>query len=410
LVALVGWPPFTYGHLGKASSHPSLQAIVGVGIDSFDKMIDYLFTFHEEGGRHPAMLLVGGELRPLMHVTLATMIMYYHVRFLAEEMHSVLTHMRTAYSATIGAPGEDAHAKLIEWGVAIKTQFDVDNLHLVSKEGSSGNEKVVQAVKQLGSANASMKLQLSDIACRQVRIESKLDQLIGLLSRGASLPVAVTTAADAAATTADAAAAIAAATIATAAATTPVARPAQPSSSADAAAGPRSISQLGRMATPGLTQHSTYSTAKLPVGRYILDCMGIGGNVPFALQNDDRKRSAAQGVLNAYLYMALDSELVIFRDKSQLNSDLAHETINEDSAPSPHLCAHTHTHSTPTNLTLTHCALLCSAHSSHGSFSSALSLRTLSRLRWARRSLPLSRRHPTQSLTLWSTTFAIARS
>jgi hypothetical protein len=218
LVALVGWPPFTYGHLGKGPSHPWLLAVVGVGIDSFDKMVDYLFTFHEEGGRHPPMLLVGGDLRPLMHATLATMLMYYHERFLAQEMHSVLTCMRAAFSATIGAPGEDAHAKLVEWGVAIKTRFDVDNLHLTSKEGSSGNEKVVQAVKQLGSANASMKLQLSDIACRQVRIQPKLDQLIGLLSGGASLPVAVTTAADAAATTTDAAAAAAAATIATCAA------------------------------------------------------------------------------------------------------------------------------------------------------------------------------------------------
>ena len=82
MVALVGWPPITYGHLGKGPEPPQLSAVIGVSIESFDKMIDHLFTFHLEGGRHPPMLLVGGELRPLMHATLATMIMYYHDRFL----------------------------------------------------------------------------------------------------------------------------------------------------------------------------------------------------------------------------------------------------------------------------------------------------------------------------------------
>lgn len=81
------------------------------------------------------MLLLGGHLRPMMHVTMATMIMYYHVRYAHDEMLTVLAHMREAFVAAFGSPpltsGNDhAHAKLIEWGDIIKTQFDLDNLHL----------------------------------------------------------------------------------------------------------------------------------------------------------------------------------------------------------------------------------------------------------------------------------------
>ena len=118
------------------------------------------------------MLMIGGELRPMLHAAVATEIMFYHERFLAKEMHSVLTCMREAYSA-IGASGEDAHAKIIEWGVAIHVKFDVDNLHLTEKESHTGHEKVVHAVKQLGSSHAtqaivhsSLMLQLAKYAWR----------------------------------------------------------------------------------------------------------------------------------------------------------------------------------------------------------------------------------------------------
>ena len=52
------------------------------------------------------MLLLGGELRPLLHATLATMIMYYQERFEANEMQEVLYRLRESYKATIGSPGE----------------------------------------------------------------------------------------------------------------------------------------------------------------------------------------------------------------------------------------------------------------------------------------------------------------
>ena len=94
-------------------------------------------------------------------------------------------------------------------------------------EGHSGTEKTVQAVKQLGSSVASQRLALSDVAARQVRIESKLDVLIGLLSSAScsALPAsaradAVDVAAAVVEANATAAAVSASATVAATAATT----------------------------------------------------------------------------------------------------------------------------------------------------------------------------------------------
>ena len=42
--------------------------------------------------------------------------------------------MRDAYKS-IAAPGDNAHAKLIEWGAMILQRFNVDNLH--TKDGLS---------------------------------------------------------------------------------------------------------------------------------------------------------------------------------------------------------------------------------------------------------------------------------
>ena len=182
---------------------PSLTALIGVPMVLLERMIYSLFCFAKQGARHPPMLLVGGDLRPQLHATLATMIMYYPERFEAKEMHTVLHQMREAYKDTIGAPGDDAHSKLVEWGVAIKTKFDVDNLHLTDGTTHEGAMQVVQAVKSLGSSTASTQAMIADVAVRQIRmeesqtrIETKLDMIIGMLKTSSpSSPAPATTAA-----------------------------------------------------------------------------------------------------------------------------------------------------------------------------------------------------------------------
>jgi hypothetical protein len=325
MVALLGWNPFCYGHLGKGSVHPSLDALVGVGLEGLELMIDFLFSFHEQGARPPPMLMLDGELRPLLHAALATMLMYYHERFLNSEMHHVLICMREAYSRTLGTPGEDAHSKLIEWGLAIRLKFDIDNLHLTGMEGHSGTEKTVQAVKQLGSSVASQRLALSDVAARQVRIESKLDVLIGLLSSAScsALPAsaradAVDVAAAVVEANATAAAVSASATVAataatTAASTSAAATPPPPSLPRFSSALPRSSS----LPAGGLSSDAQYSLNKRGAGRFFIDCMKLGGRLPQPVQINSRVRAAAQRVLDAYKAMATVEEMAVLRDSQQ---------------------------------------------------------------------------------------------
>jgi hypothetical protein len=132
VLVLSGWPPFPYGHLGKGPQHSTLDALIGIPSESLETFINELFCFRP-GKPHPPMLLIGGELRPMMRAIMATLLMYYEQRCLAEEMNTVSKAMRAAYKASIAAPYEDPHAKLIEWGTHIKARFDVDNLHLTSR-------------------------------------------------------------------------------------------------------------------------------------------------------------------------------------------------------------------------------------------------------------------------------------
>eukprot|EP00966_Prymnesium_polylepis_P045905 1062497-Prymnesium_polylepis.1 len=88
----------------------------------------------------------------------------------------------------MSAPGDDAHTKLIEWGIIVRQQFDLDNLHLTAREGHGGAEKVISAVKQLGSAIASSHTQLADVVARQITIETKLDRILNWISSGPPRP------------------------------------------------------------------------------------------------------------------------------------------------------------------------------------------------------------------------------
>ena len=95
-------------------------------------------------------------------------------------MGKVLLFMRDACSQ-IKAPGEEAHAKLVEWGLRIRETFDVKNLHLTARRGHGDLEQVIHAIQQLGSSTASLHARLSDAAIRLIRIEETLGAIHGLL-------------------------------------------------------------------------------------------------------------------------------------------------------------------------------------------------------------------------------------
>ena len=272
------------------------------------------------------MLMIGGELRPMLHAAVATEIMFYHERFLAKEMHSVLTCMREAYSA-IGAPGEDAHAKMIEWGVAIRVKFDVDNLHLTEKQSHAGHEKVVHAVKQLGSSHASQGAQLADVAARQIRLESKLDTIIDLLSRVAlPLPTSsISTSAHTVPPPSPSAAATAAtvASIASIAAASPT--PPTTTNTAINNTAPPSSNFLSPSSL--LPVDLPYKMTKLLSGQFFLDCMGLyGGELPPAVSSDSRRRAPTQKVLDVYKAMSTVEERTVLLDPYR-DSEHAREIV-----------------------------------------------------------------------------------
>ena len=321
-VVLAGWPAFPYGQMGKGPVHPSLSALTGISVETFEPMIDVLFSFCDQT---LPKLRVDGELRPMLHATLATMIMYYEERWEAKEMHKVLTFMREAFM-TIAAPGENAHLKLIEWGRIIKGTFDFQNLHLTEKLTHSGHEQIVHTVQQLGSNLARTQVMISDITRRQVEIENKLDTLIGLLSTGAQ----ITTASPLASTPAQpppnpprpTPTALPSASL-----STPVAAAAAASAAASACLSGAASSSSSRVPQQSRLVHSStrpdpvphhlageYLTKRpLTSGRFFLDCSELGGVLPPALEADGRRRPDANKVLEAYSAMATGQEKEVLK-------------------------------------------------------------------------------------------------
>lgn len=149
-VVLSGFPAFPWGQLGKGPQPPTLEALVvgGVSMERLEEYVDRLFSFHD---RTPIMLRKGGELRPMVLATVATLIMYYQERFQAHEMELVLASMRDAHAA-MSMPHVDAHSILIEWGRAIRARFDVDNVHLTGMHAHSGFQQTIAALQQLGGS------------------------------------------------------------------------------------------------------------------------------------------------------------------------------------------------------------------------------------------------------------------
>ena len=139
LFVLSGWEALLYGQTGKGPAAPSLTPLLqDVSMEDLETIIDTLFFFSDQT---LPRLRIDGDLRPLMHATLATMIMYYEDRAKEDEMGSVLRYMRTAFNK-IGVPGQDAHVELCKWGKQIHTKFDVDNLRLTAKKEHGGHEQV----------------------------------------------------------------------------------------------------------------------------------------------------------------------------------------------------------------------------------------------------------------------------
>ena len=182
-VVLSGWKALPRGQLGPGPRAPSFQPIIegGVSVLSFSisTSTSSLASTYELA---PAVLRQGGELRPMMRIATATIIMYYHERQTAEEMHDVLLAMRRAFNVC-AISGDDPDLMLKKWGKDIRLKWDTDNLHLTGQLGHNGSEQIIHNVKNLGggisravSGIAALKAEFAACMAELVAIKAALDR------------------------------------------------------------------------------------------------------------------------------------------------------------------------------------------------------------------------------------------
>ena len=322
-IVLAGWKGLPYGHMGHGPVHPTLEAITdnGVAIERLDTMIDSLFAFCDAT---LSKLRVDGELRPMLHCTLATQIMYYEERFEGGEMHHVLEELRNAYKP-IAAPGENAHEKLQEWGAHILRRFNVDNLHLRDAKSHDGTEQIITAIKGLSSTVAAQQSSLVELQQRTKRMEHTLQSIHALLLRGGEAGggggtppdptcAAVTPIHPTSATPTSSAAAAAAAAVSSSATAAAMSSPA---SAAASSSQPYRLSSAAPHHSVSRPHQGAYSLGKLLSGTFYLNCMELGDKLPPDVARDGRRRPDAQKVLDAYNAMVKPAERTLLLSNSQ---------------------------------------------------------------------------------------------
>jgi hypothetical protein len=326
---LAGWPGLPYGQTGNGSKFPSLETLVkaGVSMKRLEAMIDELFGFHDFS---PPMLLSDGQLRPLMHVTLATMVMYYETRFKSKESEHVLARMRDAYDAKMSTPGSPAHLVLIEWGDALKIQFKIDNAHLFNRKGHDLSEQVVAGLEGLGNNVARMSAQISDLASRTISLEhqnsvllQQMQQMMRIIAQQQQQLLSRPPPVDGSSSQLPPLPALAAA------APGPVITPLGGSPAARQFAHSAATAELHVAAAPSgalrrdLGGQSEYELADKLASAFFLDCMDNSGNVP-VLSDGARRKKECEGVLSALKAMANREEMAVLSLKERDQSAQAH--------------------------------------------------------------------------------------
>lgn len=128
-VRLAGFPPFRWGELGKGPMPTSLEPLVvdsvrPVSMSLLERILErYADCVLYIDEHQPLQLRQGGNLRPLVLATVATMIMYYEERFTAEfeggeggEASKVNQTMRDYFQPVMNTPRIRPHAELIRCG------------------------------------------------------------------------------------------------------------------------------------------------------------------------------------------------------------------------------------------------------------------------------------------------------
>lgn len=158
---LADWPSPGYGKPTKGPRPASVDALAHQGVDMklVDDIVDYVFDLHPA---HPPMLLraevrrdgyfvnpggTTGALRQAVLCAFASLVMHYEERTRCGFFLPVQVKLREA--VTKAFPGCPSHAKLTNWGRAIREAFDADNIHLSAYHETEGMERMLNMMQNL---------------------------------------------------------------------------------------------------------------------------------------------------------------------------------------------------------------------------------------------------------------------
>lgn len=132
-IVLAGYPPLVqpWGYGGEGPQPASLDSLATYSVDmtKVETFIDLLINI--DSASHPD-LQQDGRLRPIVRAGVAAQIMYYEERTEANEMHNLLVKMHESFSKAGLGPLNVAHDALVEYGSAIRVDFNKANLHLTA--------------------------------------------------------------------------------------------------------------------------------------------------------------------------------------------------------------------------------------------------------------------------------------
>ena len=185
---LAGWPSPGYGKPTKGPRPASVDALAHQGADMklVDDIVDEVFDLDPA---HPPMLLraevrragdgefvnpggTPGALRPAVLCAFASLVMHYEERSKNGFFLPVQVKLETAVSKAYS--GRSSHAKLTEWGNAIRDAFVADNIHLSAYHETEGTARIVSMLQSLAR-------QQGQVAQNQRALENALESALRAL-------------------------------------------------------------------------------------------------------------------------------------------------------------------------------------------------------------------------------------
>ena len=303
-VVLGGWQPLPWGQLGMGPAPPSLEPILTSGVtpEALDALIDDVLRL--DSATCP-LLWRDGALRPMVEAAFASMVMYFRERSAVGEMTFMLSAMTDSLKAMLQGDDDDddddddekeimvldvmgegnADSIFRTWGEAIKTHFDLANLHLTARSVDTSSAQLVAAVTGVGLIVGGLHAQVASLQREVARLRSgqaAAGQSVACPSPIAAPPEhapASPQASPLGATAASPAAAVGAA-FAAAASATPV-PPQQPKPNA-----------LTCLKQPDASVTPAYSISGKKAADFYLETQAKGGAIPSAFEGKQQKGKA----------------------------------------------------------------------------------------------------------------------